>query len=196
MAALTQVSCRPSDEPGVTDPSPSQDGPLQTDVGSGGSGLHAPKRTPWSGTYGGILLCAVDGADVVVSAIRYESQVQPTGTASYLRTVAESDGSRVRSPLIASLGEAPDLLGVDFEATSLVEAVGATIDYPCATDGGPGFVELLTTMTVGETGGWIERMTVEYTSDGVAYELPVDWTFISCGSAITDPDTCGRRSAG
>ena len=165
------------------------DGPLASDVGSGGNSLDPPPgRARWTGTFGGLLVCSENGASVEIESVSYHFVVQPVAIRPLIRQVPDLSERRGPSekwaPLGTWVGTISELSGDEFLSASLEAPEGVVLRTPC--DPGPdgAYAELVTSMRTDRRGGWIDEATIAYTSGGRDYDLTIPWTYITCGSAI------------
>ena len=190
--ATQRTGCSSGDGWGDRGDRGATDGPLVSLVGSGGNSLDAPPgRARWTGTFGSLLACAEDGADVEIDAVVYHFVVRPVAVRALIRKVPALSQRTGRAegwaPMIALRGTVAQLKDDEIISTSLEAPRGVTVDTPCDMDGpDDAFTELITSMTVDERGGWIAAATIAYSSGGHDYELTIPWTYITCGSAIND----------
>ena len=80
------------------------------------------------------------------------------------------------------------MVGRELDASSLNGIPLAQVAHDCEDD--QGFVEVLTTLTVNARGGWVDGLTLQYTANETEYELPVEWSYVACGTAINEKDAC------
>ena len=179
------------------------DGPLVSLVGGGGNSLHAPRRRHrWTGTFGSLLVCAEDGADVEIRSVSYSFVVKPVAVRALIRKVPalpqRTGRAEAWAPMIALRGTVAELKDDEMVSTSLEAPRGVMVDTPCDKDEpGDAFTELITSMTADERGGWIDAATIAYSSGGDDYEVTIPWTYITCGTAIrtqrVEPAPCARQ---
>lgn len=168
------------------------DGPLVALVGSGGNSLDAPPgHAPWTGTFGSLIVCVDDGADVEIDSVSYHFVVRPSAVRALIRKVpalAQRTGrAEGWAPMIALRGTVAQLKDDEIVSTSLEAPRGVTVNTPCDIVGpDDAFTELITSMTADERGGWIDAATIAYSSGGKGYKLTIPWTYITCGSTIND----------
>jgi hypothetical protein len=180
------------------------EGPLVAQLGSGGVSLDAPHgKGHWSGTFGGLLLCTRNGAPVTVDSVDYDYGVEPVKTRALIRQVPDGShrkGKPIRwAPIGSYRNSIEELRGHEVLSTSIEAAEGATFSMPCSKDMDAPFTELLTEMEVDARGGWIDRITIGYTSDGKSYDVSVSYSYSACGTAVAhewfcDPDWDGGNA--
>ena len=200
--SLLVLSAGCSDSPGDVE-TPSADGPLSANAGSGGNGLYPPPgaRDGWRGTFGGFVLCSESGAPITIDHVRWDVAEPPKNVAAYLRTVnvpEKPDQDVDYLPLGSALGAPPSFtqpyaqrkIGGSFSD----EVTGTVVDQTCEqnrTGERDRFTELVFVLDVGRSGGRVTDATVEYTAEGKQFILPIQWQMVACGTAIAD-GTCDR----
>lgn len=68
---------------------------------------------------------------------------------------------------------------------------GSSRTAPTWTEAPCGFTELLFVLRVGDAGGLIDRVWVDYQVGGEEYTLRIEWQMIACGESI--PQVDGRE---
>lgn len=169
---------------------------------AGGVSLDARKHTPWYGTFGSLLLCTKGGARVDIRSIDYHYALAPVRTRALIREVPDPSARAGRPIRWAPIGSyrqsVKDIRGQEMLSTSIEPASGAAFATPCSNGFDGPFTELLTEMEVGTDGGWIDGITINYTSGGSNYDVSVDYNYSACGRAIAhewfcDPDIDGTE---
>ena len=162
-------------------------GPLSASVSKGGQSLNAPDRTPWHATYGSLVLCSQVGEPITLDGVRYDIRAQPLSIEPELRIVPTSSTTPPAStwaPVTARLG-LPDAFDSDprhLQGTLSADIAGHEIAGKCNANPLGTYTELLTVMTVGTQGGWVDGIAIDYEAAGQQYTLDVDWAYIACGS--------------
>lgn len=192
-AACTSTSA-PGSNPSA-DP-PQADGPLRSTTIDGGISVFPPKdaRT-WSATFGFATVCIQGAKDVVIQDVQLKLENDPLSSRTYLRSVPAKDqrvgtgdwlpiGSRVGTP--EHFADPPHVGRGEF-----TDSKGARVTAPCGPDkSANAFQELVTVMEIGEAGARSNELEVNYTADGTPAVLVVPYTYVACGTAISDPDYC------
>ena len=185
------ASCSDKPEAAVE---PRTDGPLRTNLDNGGNSIAAPARSgTCSGTYGGLLLCSIDGSEIRITDVRYSFELEPLDSAATMRFVDEKlDGARTmkEAPRITDRGTVEDLFPHRAYAGDLGDPIGTEIADDCTTDPNAAYHELLTTLTVDDAGGWVDGIDIRYEADDRPYALHVNWNYVACGSAVHDRQAC------
>ncbi|WP_247597764.1 hypothetical protein [Streptomyces sp. RKND-216] len=172
-------------------------GPLQSHTQQGASSMYAPKRAPWTGTFGSYVLCSTTGSVIEIEDIRYHTTVKPLDVHLMLRTV--SGKTRAADPAVGPLGgaigEPPDLPDGRLPGRFEKAGPGTRITQSCADEdrSTSGFTELLFAMKVGEPGGIIDRAWIDYRTNDHLYTLKLEWEMIACGMAAAHaagPEKC------
>lgn len=186
------ASC--SDDPKTSATGTGSDGPLRTNLNDGGNSIAAPhKAGPWSGTYGGLLLCSADGSKVEVTGVKYDYKVKPVDAVATMRFVDEpADGKRTMkdTPRITDRATIDQLFPARAYADELGDPAGTQISDECTTHPNAAYHELLTTLTVDKAGGWVDGVDIAYDANGKPYTLHVNWNFVACGSETHTKNVC------
>ncbi len=163
------------------------DGPLAASSTTGGKALNAPVRTPWTASFGGLLLCAKEQGDhIVISGVRYDTRPDPEVASTSVRTVPpvaeQHAGKQVEwAPFYGLLGEPGDFrVAMRGNYSSVAgHVITAGCDANTTTEG---FTELVTTLRVPATGAWVRRTFVDYEANGRPYTLVIRWEMVGCGT--------------
>lgn len=161
------------------------DGPLS--VGQGGeNSILAPKKSPWTATFGWVQPCSSTGEAITIEKVHYDFAPEPRAA----RTLAYRPASGT-TPFGSTKGTPEDQLRSDSHMRGeLVESVeGLEIDDQCGTSQQQSGLQLLTVLDVGEGGAEVRDYRIDYTSQGQEYTLTVDWRLIACGTE-TPADYC------
>lgn len=182
----------PSNEPIVHE---SGSGPLSAS-GSGGVSIYAPRRVPWTGTFGALLLCSSEpGSRIEIKAIRTSASPAPISTTHLLRSVpveAERTGPKDLewNPIYSVKGTYPHYTDGTVLGGTVTSDIQTTVTQPC--DGPDGtshkFTELLTEIRVNREGGAVRATLIDYTVGDQWYTLKIPWQMIACGTAV--PEHC------
>ena len=157
--------------------------------------MRGPGRQP-----SGSRQSAIQGAkDVVIQDVQLKLENDPLSSRTYLRSVPAKDqrvgtgdwlpiGSRVGTP--EHFADPPHVGRGEF-----TDSKGARVTAPCGPDkSANAFQELVTVMEIGEAGARSNELEVNYTADGTPAVLVVPYTYVACGTAISDPDYCRPES--
>ncbi|MFJ2847770.1 hypothetical protein ACIPD2_40105 [Streptomyces griseofuscus] len=163
-------------------------GPLQSHTDTGTTSVYAPKKAPWTVTFGSYLLCSTRGDPVTIDGIRYRTPVKPKSVSLKLRTVtprvwkATVDAGQIG----AALGAPPHFQQRKAPGEYKDVRAGSRITQSCADQAreGAGFTELLFVLNVGKQGGYINTAWIDYHVNGSPYTLRLDWKMVACGSRI------------
>lgn len=171
------------------------DGPLSASSARGGKALLAPPGAEsWTGTFGGLLLCATETSDIVLESVSHTLDPNPVRVRDFLRLVpaaSEQTGDELTwAPIYGSVGQYQDL--TTKHRGQVVPVADHRIEQQCQDGDEEGFTELLVEVDVNRAGGAVRETTIDYKADGDAFQLVVPWQMVACGSAITDPQQCPR----
>ncbi|SCG06282.1 hypothetical protein GA0115258_13298 [Streptomyces sp. LamerLS-31b] len=163
-------------------------GPLQSHTDTGTTSVYAPKKAPWTVTFGSYLLCSTSGDPITIDGIRYRTPVKPKSVSLKLRTVtprvwkATVDAGQIG----AALGAPPHFQQRKAPGEYKDVRAGSRITQSCADQAreGAGFTELLFVLNVGKQGGYINTAWIDYHVNGSPYTLRLDWKMVACGSRI------------
>ncbi|MFJ9968807.1 hypothetical protein [Streptomyces avermitilis] len=166
----------------------SGDGPLQSHTDTGTTSVYAPKKAPWTVTFGSYLLCSTSGDPITIDGIRYRTPVKPRSVSLKLRTVtpevwkATVDAGQIG----AAVGAPPHFQQRKAPGEYKDPRAGSRITQSCADQDkeGTGFTELLFVLDVGKQGGYIDTAWIDYHVNGDPYTLRLNWKMIACGSRI------------
>lgn len=170
-------------------------GPLSSQTSSGSTSMYAPGKKPWTGTFGSYLLCSTTGEAITVEGIRIRTPVEPINVEQKLRKVSQK--ARSADPALTylggSLGAAPDLPDGRLPGSYQPFEPGVRIEQNCSDldRSSASFTELLFVLRVGDAGGLIDRVWVDYQVGGEEYTLRIEWQMIACGESI--PQVDGRE---
>ncbi|MET7855265.1 hypothetical protein ABZT48_45690 [Streptomyces avermitilis] len=144
----------------------SGDGPLQSHTDTGTTSVYAPKKAPWTVTFGSYLLCSTSGDPITIDGIRYRTPVKPRSVSLKLRTVtpevwkATVDAGQIG----AAVGAPPHFQQRKAPGEYKNPRAGSRITQSCADQDkeGTGFTELLFVLDVGKQGGYIDTAWIDY----------------------------------
>lgn len=191
--AFTATSCTGPDR-GDPDPQPAA-GPLRSLLSNGGNSLdQPPAATRWDATFGSLLLCTDQPVTLSGVEPRYRTG-RPEAITFHVRTVpagpARTGPPIDWAPVAARAAPLDTLLRRQVKAADVTDVPGTTVDQACDASGADApYTEILTSMTVGPGGAWIDGLNVTYQADGDEYVLPVNWNYVACGTAIHDANVC------
>jgi len=174
------------------------EGPLSSQMLNGLSSIFKPKAKAWWSVFGSIDLCSVDGKPARITDIRYKTAVEPRSIESIIRYVPappHPKGPASWGLVITRRGSAdrvPGSLPGSIAGSYTPFQAPLVIDEPCGGDPLGPFTEVVTVMTVGPAGGWIEWVDIDYESDGKLYTLQTGWQYVACGKRIVGTDVCDR----
>ena len=182
------------------------DGVLSASAGVGGFAMDSPGTSPWSGSFGGFVLCSTDpGTSIELQAVRVEFAVEPLDTEIVLRTtppatVREAGNPSRLLPFISNYGTPPDFAEeyADWQPLGRFTSVtqGAWVRTDCddsasILDGlsdrrliGGGLTELVFVMAVDKRGGEVTDAYVEYLADDQPTTLHMEWVMTACGTDV------------
>lgn len=171
------------------------DGALRLHMGAGGSGLAHPGRGyPWSGTFGGVLLCTT-GDPVTLESVTYPGKADQIDASSVVRRVTEWRGGSdadalAAAPIGARRGAYDQLESRPRRVSGAFSAVtGYVVTTPCAAYRGPtkytrGFEEVVTTLTAADSrGGAVDGITIAYEDAQGEHQLSTEWAYALCGTS-------------
>jgi hypothetical protein len=190
-----------------------QQGPLTANKATGGFAADRPRGVPgrWFVSFGDFVLCSTEPhAGITIDSVRYapNSRAAPLRVVPMLRTftveeVGAATPERRRdyaTYLGALLGRPPYTenyaagFGGAGHFSAEVEGVHITQDCQDAAEangllsGGrapnSNFVELVFVVTANREGGTIDRAWVDYTANGRARTLRLDWSMTACGTRV------------
>jgi hypothetical protein len=171
------------------------DGALRLHMGAGGSGLeHTGRAYPWSGTFGGVLLCTT-GDPVTIKSVTYPGKPDQIDASSVVRRVTEWRGglgadALAAAPISARRGAYDRLESRPHRVSGTFSTVtGYVVTTPCAAYRGPkkytrGFEEVVTTLTAADSrGGAVDAITIAYEDAQGGHQLSTEWAYALCGTA-------------
>lgn len=195
--AVAVTACLASGCSGHNQAQPQDDGPLATTLKGGGNSLDPPSGGSrlWHATFGSLTVCA-DEKVTLTSVVPHYKVGKPVAIQFYVRRVPPaSDRSgppEAWAPVMGRAAPLNQLVQRDVRSSHMEPLDRTTIDQPCSTDVNASYTEVLTTMAVDRKGVWIDRLDVKYQAGTRNYTLPVDWSYVGCGSDITDTKVCAR----
>lgn len=164
-------------------------------MGAGASGLeHVGRAYPWSGTFGGVLLCTT-GEPVTIKSVAYPGRPDEIGASSVARHVTEWRGGSdadalAAAPIGARRGAYDRLESRPHRVTGTFSAVTEyVVTTPCAAYEGPkkytrGFEEVVTTLTAADSrGGAVDGITIAYEDAEGEHQLSTEWAYALCGTS-------------
>jgi hypothetical protein len=196
-AALAVALVSGCSDDGPKSPDHSTDsGPLSTSLAAGGNSVYPPPHAgkTWPATFGSLLICSPE--PVTISGVVPHYKVGKAASIDFLvRVVPELSARAGRAAAWAPVGSAtksPERMADSGQLryTTLGEARGFEVDQPCQHSPDASFTEILTALTSGPGGAWIDHLDVEYAAVGKPRTLRVDWSYVACGALIDDPDVC------
>jgi len=175
------------------------EGPLSAHTGLGDQAIAQPGKPPWKASFGSFLLCSTTGAEIEIEDVRFVTKVEPQRAEAWFRTIPEASerngGKPISwSPIGMLWGSHPDYL----DGTRMHGDFRRTMDGPLAVDcedlADPdnGRVELVTVLSVGETGAWVQQTHVDYRVAGAPYTLVIRWQNLACGTEIPKRFWCPK----
>ena len=174
----------------------SHHGPLVTELGGGGNSIYPPEGThdDWTATFGGLLICSAE--PVTITDVVPHFKAGHAATIGFLiRTVpaiADRQGAAIHWAPVGTSTDTPSALAQsgDVGYDTLLDAAGTTVDQACSPTPDASYTEVLTTMRVGRTGAWIDRLDIQYTTGDTTYDLPVHWSYVACGTGTATGEAC------
>ncbi|MDG4859629.1 hypothetical protein P8605_15960, partial [Streptomyces sp. T-3] len=156
-------------------------GPLSANVAGGAFAMLAPKRAPWHATFGGYLLCTKTGKPATIEKVR---PIVYKGLEPLELDVTNVTGHS--SPMYSAFGKPPyfpdhPAYPKPSDGTYKPFKPGLEINQRCAR-GTLYDNQLLVTMKVPKRGAYLERLEIDYTSEGKAYTMKVAWRMTACGT--------------
>lgn len=197
---LSACDAEPTDNGDSSSSSTGSEGPLRARLGSGGQSLFAPKSTPWSGTFGDVVLCTANGEVVTLTHVSYDWKHEPVAVRTLVRQVPDAEDragvgpDSAWMPIGGLLGEPGafadegDQLG-DFSP----DVAGTKVSRSCPEKYSPddAFTEVVTVISSGREGAWSSGVVVGYRDEfGAAHTLQLPWNYVMCGQEISDQTWC------
>jgi hypothetical protein len=167
-----------------------------TTLDAGGISVDRPRDAgdTWSATFGSLIICTEEPVTLLGAQAHL---TEGDGDVRFmLRTVPvpqdRSGPSLDWAPVGSQIGTPDQLHERDkLRWQTLTDVAGSTFDEPtCGSGRSDPFTEILTTIETGDSGAFVDRVDVRYEADGREFTLPVDWSYVVCGDAITDPSVC------
>lgn len=178
---LALVACGGEATP---DREPSRNGPLETNMGSGGGvGLTPPEvEGRWHGMFGAMRLCVSSPGVVTITKIDPLTASDGEPVRAVVRRVSESAARAGETPFI-SLKGTPE---TEFESKAgqqIESAVGAKVSRSCSEDRREaGFDELVVVLSSASPakGNFVTETRISYQVGGRGYVTTVPWVFGLC----------------
>lgn len=189
---LMLTSCTSDQQPSE----PATDGPLMTTLDAGGVSADRPggAGTTWSATFGSLILCTKEPVTLLgAEAHMVEGDADVRFALRTVPVPQERSGPALDwAPVVSQLGTPEQLSRRNtLRWGTLTDVAGSKFDQQtCGTDRGDPFTEILTIIETGDSGALVDRVDVSYETADREYTLPVNWSFVACGDAITDPSMC------
>lgn len=166
-------------------------------LSGGGNSADSPGTSRWDVTFGAAVLCRAAGGPVVLQSVRYETRVKPNSIRTVLRLApskADRDPTDDGSLTGSAYGIPTKYKGTPSRAfgTLLNSVSGFRVTQSCSglDRNVDSHTEMLTVMSVAETGAWTTGIVIEYKQDGKLFTVHSDWNYIACGSKTMSSDAC------
>lgn len=164
-------------------------------MGAGASGLeHTTRAYPWSGTFGGVLLCTT-GDPVTLKSVTHPGKPDQIEASSVVRHVTEWRGGSdaealTAAPISARRGAYDRLESRPHRVSGTFSPVtGYVVTTPCGAYEGPqkytrGFEEVVTTLNAADSrGGAVDAITIAYEDAEGEHQLSTEWAYVLCGTS-------------
>lgn len=175
-------------------PSTDVEGALRVSLNDGGNSLYAPDgKRAWWGTFGSLDMCTETGEPLVIEDVTYVFRYEPLQVRSVVRRVNAAtfdERSGAELPIAALRGSLESLFRERYEASTLTDPAGHIVDQRCTDDLLTVQDELLTSMRVDRSGGWISEIQIAFRSGDSESTKVVDWNYVMCGRDMTEESAC------